>query len=445
MRPSLILVGSAASALLSASPAAALGFETTCENAKLRAASHYFRCVTHAYKKANALGQEPSEEDVALCDARFDRAFEQAETHGACRTPGGASTLREPPKAHAQTLADNVTAETSCADLIIKPGDSATCSVKKTTSAIDLASIVDQLSEHGVTDDSAFWIQAWGGNGSDGNVCCNRGGPGGQGGYAQTTTSLSAFESAYGTTELYYNLRLPGTFSANAGGDGGTATLVTANDLAQSDVRLADTLLIAGGGGGGGAGRGSGSACAGIASIFGGAGGNGATAFFDFAPSNFTIVAGADGGAATSPLTTFPVNNSGKGGQVNGGGSGNGGSSEPGGNPTAPLGGRGGNHNTPQIGFANASGTQVTGGGGQGSDGGNDAGGGGGSGYTGGGGGNRGVSSTDCVSGGGGGGSSFVRQVPGSPICPFAPTTRPGNPNGPEGFVQIVFNLSACG
>jgi hypothetical protein len=45
----------------------------------------------------------------------------------------------------------------------------------------------------------------------------------------------------------------------------------------------------------------------------------------------------------------------------------------------------------------------------------------------------------------GGGDSSLVKIVPGSPTCSAAPTTRPGNPNGIEGFVQITFDLGACG
>jgi hypothetical protein len=162
-----------------------------------------------------------------------------------------------------------------------------------------------------------------------------------------------------------------------------------------------------------------------------------------------TIVPGSDGGSALVPHG-FGVrrNNSGQGGQVEHGGSANrdeGGDAAPGGQPISPLGARGGNHFSPQIGFANASGTLVTGGGGRGSDGGVGAGGGGGGGgYTGGGGGNRGTSATDCVSGGGGGGSSFTRLLPASPTCPAAPTSRPDNPNGGEGFVQITFDLGQC-
>jgi hypothetical protein len=117
-----------------------------------------------------------------------------------------------------------------------------------------------------------------------------------------------------------------------------------------------------------------------------------------------------------------------------------------GGDRFSPLAGRGGNHLNPQIGFDNASGVQETGSGGRGSDGGNGAGGGGGGGgSTGGGGGNRGGGFTQCVSGGGGGGSSFARWLPDSPVCLAAPTTRPDNPNGDKGFVQITFDLGACG
>jgi hypothetical protein len=263
--------------------------------------------------------------------------------------------------------------------------------------------------------------------------------------YAQTTTTLNAYEAAFGTTEMYYYRGLNGTFAADAGGDGGTATLATANDLTAENVNLAETLLIAGGGGGGGAGRGK-NVCGGNSQIRGGSGGNGATAIaVDGAPT--TIARGIDGGSVSRP--TSRLNYSGQGGLIASGGSANteaDSNATPGDGPTAPFGGRGGNHSNPQLGFANASGTLVTRGGGHGSDGGNGAGGGGaGGGYTGGGGGNRGASATQCTSGGGGSGSSFTRSPPGSPTCSAAPTSNPGNPNGGQGFVQITFDLGACG
>ena len=97
MRPSLFVTSGALMALLWVSTAEAFSLETACKDDMLRAASHYHLCLTRAHKKANVLGGAPSEEAIARCDQRFDRAFERAEASGLCRTPGGSSTLREPP------------------------------------------------------------------------------------------------------------------------------------------------------------------------------------------------------------------------------------------------------------------------------------------------------------------------------------------------------------
>jgi hypothetical protein len=414
--------------------------ETLCENAKLRAADSYVSCLIRVVRTAKVRGYDPSEQEIARCDEGFDRAFEQAEAGDACHTPGGASTMREQIRAQVLRTVHILATGLTCT---ANPGNVAVCQVDKDVSAADLASVVQTLSGYGVTENTIFWIQAWGGDGGNGNVS-GFGGEGGKGGYAQTTTTLSAFQTAFGTTEFYYYLGYHGTTGANAGGDGGTATLMTLNDLSTANVSLPDTLLIAGGGGGGGGGRGA-SVCEGQY-IYGEDGGAGATALF-------VPVSGAD---ATGLTNVIPGEDgadifgflSGQGGQVDTGGAASNdynGTSEPGDGPTAPLGGPGGNHGNPQIGFANALLPLVTGGGGQGSSGGDDAGGGGGGGgYTGGGGGNRGTTDTDCTSGGGGGGSSLVREVPNSPTCSAAPITRPGNPNGIEGFVQITFDLGAC-
>jgi hypothetical protein len=112
------------------------------------------------------------------------------------------------------------------ADCTIDAGFAASCQLAKGASTLDLAALVQGLSGVGVTAQTIFWVQAWGGNGSDGNVCCTRGGRGGRSGrsgYAQTTTTLSAYHDAFDTTHLYYYLGLSGTFAADAGGDGGTA------------------------------------------------------------------------------------------------------------------------------------------------------------------------------------------------------------------------------
>jgi hypothetical protein len=436
MRSYLILVSSAAWVLLWASPGSALSPETTCENAKLRAAAGYHRCLIRAHKEANAHGDEPSEHALARCDERFDRAFERAEGAGACRTPGGSSTLREPLKAEVQTLADNLMAGTSCAELAITAGEVATCAVSKTTSAIDLAAVVQQFSTFGVTAATTVWIQAWGGDGSHGNT--SNGGSGGPGGYAQTTTSVNDLVASYGTSELYYYLGLNGTVAANAGGVGGTATLAPVTDLTAEQPSLDDTLLLAGGGGGGGGGRGTYTACGNLdaaeLTVLGGSGGAAgvAIAATDAAKSgageqggarrgeNFSGEGGHDGQAGAG----VPPPNTGDGG-------------------LAALGGRGGNHQTPQIGFANQSGVLITAHGGPGGEPGDDAGGGGGGGgYGSGGGGAEGSGISDCVSGGGGGGGSLAAQSTAS--CPGAPQTRPDNPNGIEGFVQITFDLGVC-
>ena len=259
--------------LWTATAAVASTPETRCQDAKLQAVEHYQKCVLDAYRKATRSGVVVGDGSlVAACDEDFTRRFQKAEAGGACRTPGGASTLREPLAGELGTLYTNLTTGLGCWAVI--PGEGVvTCTLSKTTSAIDLADVVSALVSSGVTEDTPFWIQAWGGDGSGGNVCCTYGGRGGPSGYAQMTTSLRGFESAYGTTELYYYLGLNGTVAANAGGDGGTATLVTVNDVATSGVVLADTLLIAGGGGGGGAGRGKKYVCDGLYTIHGAVGG----------------------------------------------------------------------------------------------------------------------------------------------------------------------------
>jgi hypothetical protein len=450
MRLDLILAFGAVAALLITSPADAQLAEPgwpsahtlshghspdiSCKNAKLRAADAYTSCLIRVLSERKDQGRDRFKKSIAWCDATFNRAFGLAEAHGDCHTPGGASTIREPIKAQVLRTATHLSNGPTCTTT---PGETAVCQFDSTTTAVDIATLVSELSGYGVSANTAFWIEAWGGDGSDGNVCCDFGGTGGQGGYAQMTTNLTAFNSQFGTTEIYYYLGLNGTYSANAGGDGGTATLLTTNDLFENDASLDDTLLIAGGGGGGGAGRGEEHVCPGTSAgyVFGENAGNGGIVF---PPSSAQIVVGQDG------TNNYGTGRSGQGGQTMAGGTAGFGSSFNGGGPLAPLGGRGGNHDNPSVGFVNASATKVSGVGGQGQDGGYDAGGGGGGGgYTGGGGGVRGFGDS-CVSGAGGGGSSFVRVPANSPTCAAAPKERPSNPSGGAGFVQIVFDLGAC-
>jgi hypothetical protein len=154
----VLVVASVEANALSRETRAQISAAHACEAAKLEATSVYHRCLTRALNHATVEDREVTDHDSAHCDRRFDRAFERAEASGACRTPGGASTVREPLKAQVQMLVDNLMAETGCANLTIVPGDIATCTVNKTTSAIDLAPVVDFLSTFGVTDDTTFWI-----------------------------------------------------------------------------------------------------------------------------------------------------------------------------------------------------------------------------------------------------------------------------------------------
>jgi hypothetical protein len=127
-----------------------------------------------------------------------------------------------------------------------------------------------------------------------------------------------------------------------------------------------------------------------------------------------------------------------QGGNVTGGANATPGSALPGDDYFAPLGGIGGNHSSPHIGFQNST-LALTAGGGHGGNGGDKAGGGGGGGgYGGGGGGAEGDSHTGCTSSGGGGGASFA--VAPTAACSGAPTSRPSNPKGIQGWVQIIFD-----
>jgi hypothetical protein len=297
-----------------------------------------------------------------------------------------------------------------------------------------------------------FKIEAWGGDGGGGNT--SNGSRGGFGGYAQTTTTTGAISATYGTTELYYSLGYNGSGGYNAGGDGGTATMVTTNDLATEPATIADTLLIAGGAGGGGAGRDKEEACGypeppqHLGYVLGALGGDGGAAIA--APDVESLAAGATGGEREG------YNYSGLGALGNAAGTGGGVNgadhvlSQPatvGGNGIAPIGGIGGNHTDPppQTGFTNST-TVVSNAGGRGGDGQDDAGGGG---WGGGGGGagnvdpnNDSSDNTECVTGGGGGGASLA--VASTATCSAAPTSAPTNPNGSQGFAQIVFDLGGC-
>jgi len=437
MRINPTLAISAASLLLGVQPAGALSPETTCENIKLRAAGAYARCLARAATEANAVGGELFAPAIMRCDARFDRAFERAEAKGACRTAGGPATLRGPILGQMEDTFATSTTGPGCPSTPVFDQDSSTytCTLKS-GSAVDLAAIVTQIGSADVTDETVVWLEAWGANGAPGNT--SNGGPGGNGGYAQMTTTVNDLLLFFGASEIYYYLGVNGAGpSANAGGDGGTGTIVTINDLTTDEASFAETVLVAGGGGGGGGGRGEASACSEDRFVLGGSGGNGGAAISPLHTDFFG--AGGVGGEQRNTNES----GSGGGGDLNGtGGAVKGGNAEVGGDGFAVLGGAGGNRNDPTTGFFNQSGVKISLSGGRGGSPGDDAGGGGGGGgYGGGGGGRRGEGDTDCVSGGGGGGGSLAMAS--TQTC--ARSRPSSNPGGSRGAAQIVFDAGSCG
>ncbi len=446
MRTSLILTSAAAAALLwvspasaaspEARPASALSPETSCENIKLRAAGAYAQCLAHAAKAANASELDLAEAAIGRCDAEFDRAFERAEAGGACRTAGGPATLRGPIRGQLEKTLAAAKAGPGCPSTPAFDEDTSTYTCTLTSSsAVDLAAIVTQIADSDVTDDTVVWIEAWGGDGGAGNT--SNGGPGGTGGYAQITTTVKHLREFHGTSEIYYYLGVKGGGPvANSGGDGGTGTIVTVNDLTREGATFGNTVILAGGAGGGGAGRGK-AVCNTTLEVLGAAGGGGGEAISTLATAAFGT--GAKGGARRNSN----YSGSGGGGRIEGpGGAVNGkGTPSVGDDGIAAIGGRGGNHKDPNVGFFNQSGVKITLSGGKGGEPGHDAGGGGGGGgYGGGGGGAQGIGDTNCVAGGGGGGGSLARAS--SESC--ARSRPASNPNGSEGAVQVVFDAGSC-
>jgi hypothetical protein len=448
-----LLSGSALAVLLGAGPAQALSSETkaglspeqVCLATKLEAATRYHRCLTYAFRKTIVKGGTPSDERIARCDRRFDDAFDAAEASADCHTPGGATPVRAAIKEQVLSTFVDVAAIGPCTAVYVE-ADQATCVLSTSASSIDLEAMLDQINTvlnetradpPTVDDGTTIWIMAWAGHGGNGADIGGGGneGNGGDYGYAQTTTTVSAIDAAYGVTQLYYYLGRQGSHASESGGDGGTATFVTAVDATTTADLLPETLLVAGGGGGGGAGNSNGQK--GCDLEYGKLGGGGGIAISLGTERTISGNAGQD----------FPPSGS-YGTNTGVGGSSGGGSSTPGDFKFAPVGGAGGGTNTnPSVGFYNQSGVLVTAGGGHGGAPGDGPapGAGGGGGLAGGGGGAEAVDSfnvANCPSGGGGGGSSLA--IASTESCKIAPGSMPTNPNGNSGFVQIGIDLGGC-
>ena len=416
-----------------------------CEQAKLRAAGEYVECILPLLGQNSHSSRGRRGDPISQCDAQFDRSFAQAEAGGACHTAGGPAALRGPLRAQAERTAGVIADESGCQNLQID-GNTAVCTLDTSTSAVDLAAIITQIQGlgHPVNDNTVFWIEAWGATGGPGYG--STGGRGAPGGYAQTTATLAGYQAFFGTTELFYYLGVNGTHSTSppSGGDGGTATVISANDILNVPAAEVFPVIIAGGGGGGGAGNTSAAACSTqlVHGVHGELGGLGGIAIAD--SENLQLGAGAPGDPGDNNVPN--VSGLGGGGDAMGtGGLPVAGNAKNGDSGAAPLGGLGGDNSGPQIGFSNQiiSGSATLGTGGEGGSPGDTApGGGGGGGWGGGGGGAEATVATQCFSGGGGGGGSYAVSLQGpSKQCSLAPTEAPASPDPGGSFAQITFDL----
>ncbi len=114
------------------------------------------------------------------------------------------------------------------------------------TKASDLNSAIDET--------TTMWMQAYGAGGGNGTneVLGGDGGTGGKGGVAQIITSISDYESAFGTTAIYYYIGQTGSHD-DSGGSGGASTMALAA-VPNGSLEKDQIVLIAGGGGGAGEG-----------------------------------------------------------------------------------------------------------------------------------------------------------------------------------------------
>jgi hypothetical protein len=202
----------------------------------------------------------------------------------------GAVTVSKPESSSDESTCTNVT---PICESVHHNDDSVTCTLSVQACAVDLELLVEELVSKGfaITTDTPMVVGATGGAGGR---SADDGAGGGRGGYAQTITSVADVKTGLGTTQLYYFLGANGAEGpSTCGGAGGTATIVTAEDLRQNPDKVPDSddvLLIAGGGGGGG-GQNEEGFCLGGGQSRGGAGG-GALADSDRNATDHGLAAG---------------------------------------------------------------------------------------------------------------------------------------------------------
>lgn len=400
-----------------------------CRFLKLLAVSEYYGCL---------LRVDDDEAKQPRCDDRFERQFERADRISPrCEPLDDLDRTQTSVRSQAHNVLAGDVSQPPCAS-ITGSGNRVTCWLNQpgentAVSSVNLQDLLAQLQSDSecapcaqITAQTVLWLQAWGADGGTGKA--------GIGGYAQTVTSIQSLEDDFGALDLYYYLAQAGTHSGASGGQGGAATIVTAQDLTTNPTAEPDQsmiILIAGGGGGGG---GDDTACI-VGTDSPDTGGEGGIAISTTGPDGEGIGQGTNGGGG------------GKGGGQGVGGLGQGGGSEDG---MAGIGGRGGaggegagDKVSGNPGWVNTGSITLTLTDGQGGVGGGDSssctagGGAGGGGWGGGGGGSHG--NTDSHPGAGGGGGSF--SIPSTSSDGEAPTTRPSNPGSSAGFVQLVFNL----
>ncbi|MEM9515599.1 MAG: PA14 domain-containing protein [Actinomycetota bacterium] len=305
----------------------------------------------------------------------------------------------------------------------------------------DAATSIDIAQIPAASGSDELWIQAWGGAGGTTPVQSDTVGTGGAAGFAQTVTTVDAYESRFGTTTLYYLLGGAGVFSgaANAGyaGTGGASTLVSSVPPTNNLDTATDVVVVAGGGGGGG------QLCpstngspVGPSSCEGAAGGDGGVAMSNASGQQRPAEPGVNGGAPGNG----GIGGSSEDGQTQGadgvGGAGGG-----------SVGVGGGSDALPPTGWVNdpsAVQTLTAGRGDAQEDGCNSVFwsppacmfGGGGGGW---GGGAAGFDELDFSASGGGGGGSFA--VPSTTSDPQAPTLAPAGPVDGIGEVHLVFRV----
>jgi hypothetical protein len=326
-------------------------------------------------------------------------------------------------------------------------GAAVKCLLSSSACGVDLNLLVQGLSGLGYTVTAAtpMWIQAWGGGGGH----SSKAGSGSAGGYAQTTTSVADFTTQFGSPMLFYFIGKDGaSVSYTCGGAGGSATIVTSQDLSLSPSQnpIDDNVLLIAGGSGGGGGEDTGGFCPTFSRGFGD-GGRGGVAIA-------SLNANGQGHGANSNTANC--------GSLQGGDDGNGGPGcEKATGDTHPGNGQGGHGGLGSVGgngadctvtdtaptqflnvsvtFSFSAGRGGTGGGGRSSC--DSGGGGGGGGFGGGGGGGYGDGVDVTV--GGGGGASFARAA--TQVSAIAPTSEPTEDcpnNSAVGCVQITFDLT---